>query len=137
MAPVLKRSVSSTVSSARAVQLQKAEKAVLEKQRSQNGLIWLVLGAIIIGGTATGFFLLDRIINHLKSRKKTGDSTSDKDDEGVSDEIIEDDALAEGIIGLMRKRKRSVASDEDLKMEKLVHELTSQGFLQFLEMFEN
>jgi hypothetical protein len=136
MAPVLKRSVSSTASSARALQLQKVEKALLEKQRSVNGLIWMALGAIIIGGTATGFFLLDRIINHLKSRKKTGDSTSEED-EGVSDEIIEDDALAEGIIGLGRKRKRSIASDEDLKLEKFVHELTSQGFLQFLETFEN
>jgi hypothetical protein len=134
MAPALKRSVSSIATSAHALQLQKAEKALLEQQHSQNGLIWMALGAIIVSGTATALFLLDKIINYFKNQKKTGDGTSNSEDEGVSDEIIEDDALAEGIIGLARKRKRSVTSDE---MEKLVHELSSKEFLQFLETFEN
>jgi hypothetical protein len=136
MAPALTRSVSSIATSARALQLRKAEKALLEKQRSQNGLIWMALGAIIVSGTATGYFLLEKIINYFKKQKKTGDSASDREDEGVSDQIIEDDALAEGIIGLARKRKRSVANDEDLKVEKVVHGLSSQEFLQFLDRFD-
>jgi hypothetical protein len=119
MAPANKRSVSSVPTSAHALRLEKAAKALQEEQQLQDRLIWLALGAIVVSGTATGFFSLDKIINCFKGKRKKGENKSASEDEEISDDIIEDDALAEGVIGLTPRRKRNIIGIDHRELKKI------------------
>jgi hypothetical protein len=135
MAPANKRSISSVPTSAHALRLENAAKALQENQQFENRLIWVALGAIVASGTAAGFFLLDKIINCFKGKRKEGESQSGSEGEEISDEIIEDDALAEGIVGLTPRRKRHITGMDQRGLKKIGKDLSTPEFEKLLRAY--
>lgn len=137
MPPVSGISDDSIPTSAHALQIQKAGKA-LQKQRAQDSRIqniiaWLTLSVMGITGTVIGY-LLSTIVIPSKRRGGRDQSDSSRDEGGVSDTTLEDDALAIDVAGFGRRTKRSIQSSEEI--EEIEELLRSKDFLAFLEEYE-
>jgi hypothetical protein len=136
MVPISDTSDDSIPTSARALQEQKAARR--EAQTTQDKMfLQLTLGAVGVLALSSGLlgYCLNDLFRFLRSRSRSGnryDSNSSSDDEGESDELLEDDLLAVRAAEFGRKGKRSVKNNDELGTEQVMKLLSSERFLAFL-----
>ena len=124
----------SVPSSAHALQIRK----LAEDEVKQDGkVIGVGILGTAVGGALLGFligFIQDRMAERKRKKEETGYSSSSSDDEEITDEMVEDDLLAEIAAGVKKgKMKRSRSRDafpEKLHVQEM---LEDPEFLEFLE----
>ena len=135
MSEVSEISDDSIPTSAHALQKQKEAKALqqleAEAEAKRTLLLWITLGTIALTGTVLGYLLGDLIKGSRRIKRYQSDCF--EDDEGISDEMIEDDEFAMEVAKFVRKKKRNINGREKENVEDI---LTSKEFLDFLEEYK-
>ena len=122
----------SVPTSAHALQIRKLAK---DEVKQDGKVIGVGILGTAVGGALLGFligFIQDKIAER-KRKKESGYSSSSSDDEEITDEMVEDDLLADIAAGLKGKGKRSLSHDafpEKLHVQEMMED---PEFLEFLE----
>jgi hypothetical protein len=123
----------SVPTSAHALQIRK----LAEAQEKRDGKI-LGIGILgsAVGGALLGLligFIQDKIVERKKKKDESGYSSSSSDDEDITDEMLEDDLLADIAAGLKKgKMKRRLLYDVSPEKSDVEEILENPAVLEFL-----